>query len=175
MKLKPSKSWIVGLVAALGLIAAGAAVSPTGPIATELVLKSGFCSQMPCFIRMDSLVTGFAWDKMYVFSPATSEKRAEALLNVRPPAFTDGALKFAFLFKGKLVHFEEENYDLSSAHNNRVDFVLPKDSEIGTFGPSTVFNVSAGDKGQGKYFVLWDFCHLEQNGQAHEGPCPLLD
>jgi hypothetical protein len=112
---------------------------------------------------------------MYVFDSRANAEEVERILRAHPPGFTEDTFKIAFTNKGKLVHYEEEPNDLNSAHHDRVVFVLPKDKHYGEFSTETVFNVSGGESGEGKYFVLWDYCNLEQNGQAHKGPCPLLE
>jgi hypothetical protein len=175
MALKRSRWWMMGIAAGFSLLLLAASHAPTGPIASELVFKAMRCPQQPCFIEMKSLATGFAWDTMYVFDPILDREQVRGVIGTSPPKFTDGYLKIAFVDRGKVVHFEEENYELEKSSHNRIAFVLPKEKRFGTFTPNTSFNVSAGELGEGKYIVLWDVCHLEQNGQAHQGPCPLLE
>ena len=158
----------------VGLVFWARTESPFGPIGAELLGKAMIFQQMPCFVGLNSLITGFSWDTMYVFTPDADDLEIEKVLHAAHPSSNKNKLKIAFEEKGKLVHFEEESSDLENARHNRIHFVIPADQHYGHFLPSTRFNVSAGGRGDTFYFVFWDFCHLTENGQVYSGPCPLL-
>ncbi len=124
---------------------------------------------------MKSIKTGFQWDKMYVFDPQADEAKIERVLQTHLPRCTKGTFKIAFEDKGKLIHYEEEPNDLKTASRDRVVFVLSKSNGYGEFSPDSAFNISVGDADEGKYFVLWDYCHLTPQGEINQGPCPLLE
>lgn len=172
-----SRKTLLAMLAAfcVGLIFWVRTESPFGPVGAELLGKAMTCQQMPCFLALNSLITDFSWDTMYVFTPDADDLEIGKVLHAAPPSFSKDTLKIAFVKNGRLVHFEEESYDLENAHHNRIDFVVQADLHYGVFLPSTSFNISAGGRGNTFYFVFWDFCHLTENGQAHKGPCPLLE
>jgi hypothetical protein len=176
MALKKRTLWICAVLGSCACLLGLAMAFPLGPVTTELVFKAeSSCAQMPCFLSMKSIATGFQWEKMYVFDPQADEALVERVLQTHLPRYTQGAFKIAFEEKGKLVHYEEEPNDLTTANHNRVVFVLSKSKGYGEFSPDTVFNVSGGETGEGKYSVLWDYCHLTENGEINQGPCSLLD
>jgi hypothetical protein len=174
MKRKAKIALCLPVALIIGAIATYSLASG-GPIITELLAKSLNCRQMPCFLGLNSLTTGFDWDTLYVFAPEATQQEVESVLQTHAPPVDAGTIRFAFTNKGRLVHFEEEKTGLEHAHRDRVVFVLPKGKHFGEFPKETIFNVSLGESGTGEYQVLWDFCHLEQDGQAHTGACPLLE
>ena len=109
----------------------------------------------PCVVRMKDL-TGFQWDKMYVFSYGAELSDIETALGTSFPNFVQFTRRLVFLKDGKIVYREDEPTDIEHAVDGEVSFAgMDAQPSYLMFTPETaVFSAKRQEHSHGVLYLL---------------------
>lgn len=103
-----------------------------------------------------SNLTDFKWDKMYVFNAATGPDEISDAIGINYSYYQEFSKSMVFLYKKKIVHYENNEDNIETATDGSVIFDYPDSLMHQVYTPKqAVFKVKKVNFSKGSYYLLY--------------------
>lgn len=132
-----------------------------GPVDRKIVSQiQNTCARVrPCTFTLNGEIDNSPWDTVYVFSNQANQKDVEQVLHTSLHGYREFSGSIALVNKEKLVHFEQEDFDIEKPTPNSLNFDIPDGTNYKSYSRDTLFSVEVERSGIDVYYVL------------HQWPC----
>ena len=114
------------------------------------------CNSDKCKIVINQL-TDFKWDKMLASNRYLSPEQIEAAIGVDYPYWKNNTRPMIFLYKNKIVYYENNDDNVEHILNNQVIFNQPDSIKYQIFTPSTaIFSAKRVEMSYGEHYFKLD-------------------
>ena len=124
-------------------------------IEERIIDKINDCDNGNCTIEITQL-TDFRWDKMFVFNEAQPPEEIEQAIGSKYPYYEEFSRTIIFLYKHKIVHYENNESDIETATDGSVIFDYPDSLKYKLYTPNNVkFRFKSIPFSKGTYYKLY--------------------
>jgi len=124
-------------------------------ISESITEAANDCKSQDCMIDINKL-TNFKWDKMYVFNTATGPEEISNAIKTDYPYYQEFTKSMVFLYKKKIVHYENNEDDIETATDGSVIFNYPDSLHYQDYtNDQVLFKAKKVNFDKGSYYVLY--------------------